>query len=403
MRANRGRKYTVHENEIKTKKFFNHVRKVGTTTTNYTSNPHNNYSYNAGNINNTVNYYSKNAKVIPRSKTNSKKRGVILKGKDSRNMLSSIAPGGIRPNRNNMKRVPANYAYNQGRIRSTNNRSILKDRIKTIDYNDSNFKSLVARSNTAQKRRKLNIQNNFSGHGHNIKPYSNFGPSNNTRSNITIERSGSLVTGKGNKNPTSISYISNAKTSSKKVFGPINEYEDDSVMTVNSNYGKNNTIMEIKNNNDCNLTINSVKNKVSNKEIGKRPKFNKVSTKEMRSKSNKRVNRSNFERVYLHSPNKLFKNGHSQVKLRKNISNNESKGSLVETRVNLRDKTVSPTIPRVNGAIAVNSRHKTTIKDRPPQKFNNSMKHEVSSINTSKDPSRLNFAIMKHAVSYFVS
>jgi len=119
--------------------------------------------------------------------------------------------------------------------------------------------------------------------------------------------------------------------------------------------------------------------------------------KEFRSKSNKRVNKGIFERVYMQSPHKLFKNGHSHIKLRRNISNNDSQGSLLGKKFNRRDNTVSPTMPRVNGVPVNPDRNHTTIKERPPQKFNNSMKHEVSSINTSKDQSRLNFPIAKHA------
>lgn len=325
-----------------------------------------------------------------------------MKGKDSRNIISNITPGGIRPNRNNIKKVPTNYSNGQGRTKITNNRSNLKERIKTIDYNDSKLKSLVNRSNTVQRRRIIHVHNNYSGNEGGPKPYSNFGPSNNTRSNITIERSGSLGINKENITQASISHSSKIKNSSKKVFGPINEYEDDNILTLNSHsYGGKNTIEGIVKNKDYNLTINSFKNKISNTEISKRSKFNKVARKELQSKSNKRVTRENFEKVYLHPPTKLFKNGHSQVKLRKNINNNDSQGALVK-KINFRDKTVSPFMPKVNGVIAVNNRHKTTLKARHPQKFNNSMKNEVSSINTIKDPSRLNFAQMKHGVRFWV-
>ena len=375
-------------------------------TSNYVSNTSNNYSYNGGNVNNTVSYYPKSTKIYPRSKTNSRKRGtVVLKGKDSRNPPSAINPGGIRPNKTNIKKVPLNYVNQSGRTKSTNNRSNLKERLKTIEYKDSNFRSLVSRSNTAQRRRRLNVQNNFSSNDNYPKPYSNFIPSTNTRSNITIDRSGSLGYGKvGIKDPSSISNITNTKTNSNKFIVPINEYEDDSVITLNSHsYVKNkymNTTMGAKSSNESVFETRHLKGKIGAKEVIKKPKFNKVTKKEIRSKSNKRVQqKGNFERIYLQSPPKFYKNGHSQVRLRKNISNNESEGSL-KNNINLRDNTVSPAMPMMS-VVAEKERHKTTGKERPVQKFNNSMKHEVSSIDTSKDHSRLNFAKIKHAVSIF--
>ena len=100
-----------------------------------------------------------------------------------------------------------------------------------------------------------------------IKPYSNFVPSSNTRSNATIDRSGSVgynklatVTSNG---ATSITHITDYNKS--KMIVPINEYGDDSIVTINSNsFGKNsnlNTIIGIKHNKENNLTLNSYKAK----------------------------------------------------------------------------------------------------------------------------------------------
>lgn len=257
VRNNRGRKYTIHPDENAKQQYFGEARKGGTNTSHYLTNPNGSYITADGNanVNRTINYYTQNSKILPRSKTNSRKRdAVIKKVMDSRNVPANITPGGIRPNRSSIKRTPVAYANMQGRTKSTNNRSTLKDRIKTIEYHDANFNSLVNRSSTAQKRKRAQDKNNFDTNDSSSKPYSNFIPSTNTRSNITIDRSSSLGYGKlgiQNQNPSSIPSITNKKSNSKKLIAPINEYEDDSTITLNSNNfvkrSNLNTIVGIKN------------------------------------------------------------------------------------------------------------------------------------------------------------
>lgn len=409
VRNYRGRKYTVQGDSDVKQKYFGNTRVGGAQTSNYLTNhdSSNNYTSGQTSVNNTVAYYNKSSKLFPRSKTNSKKRGtVILRGKDSRNIPVGNQQANIRPNRSSIKRTPLGYA-NQTRAKSTNNRSNLKERIKTIEYNDANnFKSLVARSNTVQRRRKIPA-NNFGTNESIQKPYSNFMPSTNTRSNITIDRSGSMGYGRlglGTENPSSISHYDTKDSKSRKAIAPINEYEDDTIQTINSNsFGKRsnlNAILGIKNNNDCNLTINTYQSKTSSKELPTKPKFNKVSKADgTRSKSNKRSIKDNFERVYMQSPCKLIRQPNQVPKLRKNITTHESHGSLNEKGVNLRDNSVSPSMPKIKDAISREPRHKTTIKERSAQHFNNSMKHETSSIATSKDNSKIHNLAIKHAVS----
>jgi hypothetical protein len=261
--------------------------------------------YAKNNVNNTFNYYNKTSKILPRSKTNSRKRGTImLKGKDSRNVPTHITPSSIRPNRGSVKRTPMAYVGGQGRTKSTNNRSNLKDRIKTIDNNvGSNFRSIMTRSNTVQKRRKIQINNNFRTNDSSILPYSNFAPSTNTRSNITIDRSESVGYGKlgvQQANPTSMSHITSKKSNSRKMISDVNEYEDDNVTH--------------------HVTITTVGNNSSTKELIKKPKFTRVTKKEgLRSKSNKRTIKDNFERVYMQSPCKIGRKINCPAKLKKNI------------------------------------------------------------------------------------
>jgi hypothetical protein len=296
----------------------------------------------------------------------------------------------------------------QGRTKSTNNRSTLKDRIKTIEYHDANFNSIVNRSSTVQKRKRMQAQNKFDTSDSSVKPYSNFAPSTNTRSNITIDRSGSLGYGKiglKNQNPSTIPTITSKSNISKKQIGPINEYEDDSKITINPNsFGKRlnlNTIGGVKNA-DCSLTINSNKHKSSAKELIKKPRFAKAVIKDgAKSKSNQRVIKDNYEKTYMQSPSKLLKNPNTQARLKKNIQTYESDPSLKEKYTNLRNKSVSPGMPRVREMIAREPRHKTTVKERPPENFNNSMKHDTSSIITSKDKTGMNLTAFKHAVREF--
>jgi len=315
----------------------------------------------------------------------------MLRGKDSRNFLGNNDASSIRGNRSNLKRVPSSYNSNQNRSKS-NNRSHLKERIKTIEYSESAFNTIATRSNTVQKRRKLPTHEAASNP---VKPYSNFIPSSNTRSNITIDRSGSLGYGKLKstlQNPSSISQITeNNKSDSRKMIVPINEYEDDSTLVINSNsFTKKsnlNTIVAIKHNNDWNLTINTYKNKNSSKELVSRPKFTKVTKKDnLRSKSNKRTTKEDFERVYLQSPWKMIGRKTNGLNKSKNkIMGNDSENSLLSKQVNLRDNSVSPHVPKVADVISEDPRHKTAIKKRSIQNFNNSLKHEESSITNSKD------------------
>jgi len=328
---------------------------------------------------------------MPRLKSNSKKRAtIVLKGKDSRNVPSHITPANIRPNRSSVKRTPMGYSNaNQGRTKSTNNKPHLKDRIKTIEYNDSsNFRSIMARSNTVQKRRKLPINNNFATNESSIKPYINFVPSSNTRSNITIDRSGSSGYGKLGfqiQNPTSLSNITNKKSNSRKMMNGINEYEDDSIVTINSNnFAKRsnaNSNLTSTMNNESNMTMTSNTHNVSNKELIKKPKFTKIMKKDgVRSKSNNRTIKDNFERVYMQSPCKLNRKPNLQPKLKKTIENYDSQGSFKGLHQNQRDNSVSPSIPRTKDSISNVPRHKSGMKERKDLNFNSSLKNEISSI-----------------------
>jgi hypothetical protein len=230
-----------------------------------------------------------------------------------------------------------------------------------------------------------------------IKPYSNFLPSSNTRSNITIDRSGSVGYGKLNSTsggPSSITHITDYRktTNSRKMIMPINEYEDDSIVTINSSgFGQKsnlNTIIGIKNNNECNLTLNSYKTKNSSKEIIKRPKFNKSNheNSSLRSKSNKRMINDTFEKVYMQSPSKIIMRKHGGLnKSKQKILNNDSQGSLQYKNVNLRDNSMPPKRPKVREIISREPRHKTTVKKRSIPNFNTNLKQESSSITTSKD------------------
>ena len=232
-----------------------------------------------------------------------------------------------------------------------------------------------------KNKRKIQA-NNFTSNESSVKPYSNFGPSAGTRSNITIDRSGSVGYGKLKsqiQNPSTISQMDGRKSNSKKIIGTVNEYEDDSILTINSNnFGKRsnlNTIIGIKSNNDNDITLNSYKTKLSNKELAQRTKLTKVTKKEgIRSKSNKRVIKDTFEKVYMQSPMKLVNRKIvNQTKLKKNINTYESEASIKEKSANCRDSSISPNIPRVKESISKEPRHKTAIKKRSEQDLNNSI------------------------------
>lgn len=317
VRNHRGRQY-ANEDDIEAKqKYFGSTKVQEGNLSGYVYKEANpiarNYLSNNTSVNKAINYYSKASKMFPRSKTNSRKRGAVaFRGKDSRNFIANNESAQLRGNNSSIKRTPVSYGSNVNRNKS-NNRSHLKERIKTIEYNDNSFNTIAARSNTVQKRRRFNNHDQVVTNL--VKPYSNIMPSSNTRSNITIDRSGSVGYGKLNitsGGPASITQITDTnKTNSRKIIMPINEYEDDSIVTINStSFGKNsnlNTIIGIKHNNDNDLTLNSYKTKTSNKEITQKPKFNKVSKKEsLRSKSNKRVIQDNLEKVYMQSPSKII-------------------------------------------------------------------------------------------------
>lgn len=250
--------------------------------------------------------------------------------------------------------------------------------------------------------------NNFTNNEAATKPYSNYAPSTGTRSNATIDRSGSVGYGKVKsqlQNPSSIMSIEGRKSNSKKMIGTANEYEDDSILTLNSNnYGKRsnlNTIIGAKSNNENELTLAMYKNKLSNKDLTQKQKVTKIAKKEgIRSKSNKRTNQEIFERVYMQSPIKLINRkplNHS--KLKKNINTYESEAIIKEKLAQLRDRSVSPNIPKIKETITNESRHKTAIKKRSDKDLSHSMKHDNSFISTNKDNSKINFVGLKNIVS----
>ena len=209
------------------------------------------------------------------------------------------------------------------------------------------------------------------------------------------------------QNPSSILQIEGRKSNSKKIIGTVNEYEDDSIMTLNwNNYGKRsnlNTIIGVKSSNDNDLILATYKNKLSNKELAQQQKITKVTKKEgIRSKSNKRTNKEIFERVYMQSPMKLInRKPLNQTKLKKNINTYESEVIIKEKLAQLRDRSISPNIPKIKEAISKESRHKTAIKKRSEQDLSKSMKNDNSSISTSKDHSKLNFIGLKNIVSNY--
>lgn len=170
MRNTRGRKQTVHEDNPNREFEFTKAREGNLSA--FATKPIDKakLSANANNINHTISYCDSGSVAFPRPKTNSRKRGaVIIRAKDSRNAQST------------QKKKEFIQAV---------------DGVKTIEYADKdNFRSINARSNTVQKKRKLQT-NNFTANEGIARPYSNFAPSVNTRSNITIDRSGSVGYGK---------------------------------------------------------------------------------------------------------------------------------------------------------------------------------------------------------------
>ena len=159
----------------------------------------------------------------------------------------------------------------------------------------------------------------------------------------------------------------------------------------------------MKSSNDNDLILATYKNKLSNKELVQQQKITKVTKKEgIRSKSNKRTNKEIFERVYMQSPMKLInRKPLNQTKLKKNINTYESEVIIKEKLAQLRDRSISPNIPKIKEAISKESRHKTAIKKRSEQDLSKSMKNDNSSISTSKDHSKLNFIGLKNIVSNY--
>lgn len=159
----------------------------------------------------------------------------------------------------------------------------------------------------------------------------------------------------------------------------------------------------MKSSNDNDLILATYKNKLSNKELAQQQKITKVTKKEgIRSKSNKRTNKEIFERVYMQSPMKLInRKPLNQTKLKKNINTYESEVIIKEKLAQLRDRSISPNIPKIKEAISKESRHKTAIKKRSEQDLSKSMKNDNSSISTSKDHSKLNFIGLKNIVSNY--
>lgn len=95
------------------------------------------------------------------------------------------------------------------------------------------------------------------------------------------------------------------------MIGTVNEYEDDSSLTIASNalckQQNLNTIVGIKSTSDKNNVQNEFKVKSSNKELVQKPKLTKAIRKDgSRSKSNKRGIKDTFEKVYMQSPLKLL-------------------------------------------------------------------------------------------------
>lgn len=316
---------------------------------------------------------------LSRSKSNSRKRGaVIIRGKDSRNAQS------------NPKQRKVNVPAPNG--------------VKTIEYADKgNFRSIITRSNTVNKY-KIGVAKLKPNEGL-LKPYTNFAPSINSKSNITIDVSENVSKEKFRHHNQVPALKSNNLTGSKKAIGVVNEYQDDSMMTINSNnFGKRsnlNTIIGICNNNR-DVSVNSYKTKSTEKDGSTWQALTKVTKKDgLRTKSNKRSVLDNLERVYVQSPLKLItkakqsNNNH----LNRNIKTYESEVSIKEKTMNFRDASISPIIPNIKDVIGKEQRNKTTVKKRSVQNLNSSMKQETSSGAFGKDRSKFNLIGLKNIVS----
>ena len=164
------------------------------------------------------------------------------------------------------------------------------------------------------------------------------------------------------QNQSALLQSNGRKSSSKKIISTVNEYEDDSILTLNSNnYDKRsnlNTIIGVKNNDTLsNIYIA----KQNSKEQIQNPRLNKLAKKDsIRAKSNKRTNKINFEKVYMQSPIKLInRRPTNQPKLKHNLNACDSGG--------LMNNSVSPHMPKVKEAIAREVGHKTTLKKRSEQ------------------------------------
>ena len=80
----------------------------------------------------------------------------------------------------------------------------------------------------------------------------------------------------------------------------------------------------------------------------------------------------------MQSPSKMVMKKRNGLRKSKNkISNNESQSSLHhENKINLRDNSVPPNIPKVKELISREPRHKTTIKKRSIPNFNTSIRQD---------------------------
>lgn len=215
------------------------------------------------------------------------------------------------------------------------------------------MRTIQARGTTAQSKQRA--QANYAVNEALIRPYSNFAPSGGTRSNIMIERVKSQL-----QNQSALLQSNGRKSSSKKIISTVNEYEDDSILTLNSNnYDKRsnlNTIIGVKNKDDTLSNIYIAKQ--NSKEQIQNPRLNKLAKKDsIRAKSNKRTNKINFEKVYMQSPLKLInRRPTNQPKLKHNLNACDSGGLI--------NNSVSPHMPKVKEAIAREVGHKTTLKKR---------------------------------------
>ena len=360
VKSYRGRKQTQEHETGYNHQDYDRIENNDHNISAYANVQHNNFNEIRQNVNNTISYY-KESKQLPRSKSNSRKRGALILNE-----------------RNNNKGFPSNAKIRKDFIYEQDD--------SKLSANKNYVKTIQARSTTAQSKRRG--QPNHTAHDNISRPYSNFAPSGGTRSNITIDRSGSVGYDRVKsqlQNQSILSQINNKKSNSKKMIATVNEYEDDTIITANSNnYDKRsnlNTIIGIKANNDNDLS-NIYIAKQNSKEISQNPRFNKIAKKDtLRSKSNKRVNKGNFEKVYMQSPLKLInRRPTNQAKLKNNLNTYES-GSII-------NNSVSPHMPRVKEAIAREIGHKTALKKRSEQDLNVFKRQDFSSINNSKDNSK---------------